>query len=223
MPNTSILVADDEKSIRLTVAQALSSQGYEVATAVDGSTALERLKATPTDLLLLDIQMPGMDGLEVLQKAIAQQPSLKVVMVSAHGSLDNAVDAMKLGAVDYLQKPFTPSELRELVSRVLGKASVEGEDVSVDGGDYDTQIASARQLAGEGKYDEAIALSRQCIGSRPDAAAGFNLLGELLEVTGERNEAMKNYRVALDLDPSYTDASENLERAAMDLTSRPSF
>ncbi|MGB3296288.1 MAG: response regulator [Phormidesmis sp.] len=128
MPNASILVADDEKSIRLTVSQALASQGYEVATAVDGSTAIDQLKETPADLLLLDIQMPGMDGIEVLQKAMAQQPSLKVIMISAHGSLDNAVEAMKLGAVDYLQKPFTPSELRELVGRVLGPEPVSGDD-----------------------------------------------------------------------------------------------
>ena len=216
MPNASILVADDEKSIRLTVSQALSSQGYEVSTAVDGSTALDQLKTTPTDLLLLDIQMPGMDGIEVLQKAMAQQPSLKVIMISAHGSVDNAVDAMKLGAVDYLQKPFTPGELRELVNRVLDRESVGG-------GDYDAEIASARKLAAEGKYEDAIALSRECISRRPENAAGFNLLGELLEVTGDRNGAMKNYRVALDLDPAYTPASDNLERAATDLSSRPSF
>ena len=216
MPNASILVADDEKSIRLTVSQALASQGYEVATAVDGSTALEQLKGKPTDLLLLDIQMPGMNGIEVLQKAITQQPSLKVVMVSAHGSVDTAVEAMKLGAVDYLQKPFTPSELRELVSRVLQREAVNE-------GDYDAQVAAARKLAGEGKYEDAIALTKQCIGSHPEKAAGFNLLGELLEVTGNRPEALKNYRVALDLDPTYAAASANLERAATSMGSRPSF
>lgn len=216
MPNASILVADDEKSIRLTVAQALSSQGYEVATAVDGSTALEQLKETPADLLLLDIQMPGMTGIEVLQKAITQQPSLKVVMVSAHGSVDNAVEAMKLGAVDYLQKPFTPSELRELVNRVLNRETI-------DSGGYDAEIANARKLASEGKYEEAIDLTKQCIGSHPESAAGFNLLGELLETTGDRNEALKNYRVALDLDPTYTAASSNLDRAATNPNSKPSF
>ncbi|EDX87394.1 response regulator receiver domain protein [Synechococcus sp. PCC 7335] len=216
MPNASILVADDEKSIRLTVAQALSSQGYEVATAIDGSTALEQLKETPTDLLLLDIQMPGMTGIEVLQKAITQQPSLKVVMVSAHGSVDNAVEAMKLGAVDYLQKPFTPSELRELVNRVL-------ERETNDSGDCDAEVANARKLAGEGKYEEAIAAAKQCIGNHPQDAAGFNLLGELLEAGGDRSEALKNYRVALDLDPTYKAASNNLDRAATNPTSKPSF
>lgn len=216
MPNANILVADDEKSIRLTVSQALSSQGYEVSTAIDGSTALEQLKASPADLLLLDIQMPGMDGIEVLQKAMAQQPSLKVIMISAHGSVDNAVDAMKLGAVDYLQKPFTPGELRELVDRVLGRDLVNADD-------YDRQISSARSMAADGKYKDAIALTKHCIGDRPEKAAGFNLLGELLEVTGQKSEALKNYRVALDLDPTCKAASNNLSRAAMDSKSRPAF
>lgn len=216
MPNASILVADDEKSIRLTVSQALTSQGYEVTTAVDGSTAIDQLKAMPADLLLLDIQMPGMDGIEVLQKAMAQQPSLKVVMISAHGSLDNAVEAMKLGAVDYLQKPFTPGELRELVNRVLERDPVSGDD-------YDDQIAAARELASESKYEDAITLAKRCIGSHPESAAGFNLLGELLEVSGDRPEALKNYRVALDLDPAYKAASKNLDRAATSPGSRPDF
>lgn len=216
MPNANILVADDEKSIRLTVSQALSSQGYEVSTAIDGRTALEQLNASPADLLLLDIQMPGMDGIEVLQKAMAQQSLLKVVMISAHGSVDNAVDAMKLGAVDYLQKPFTPGELRALVDRVLSQ-----EPQSTN--DYDSQIASARSMAAEGKYPDALALAKQGIGEHPESAAGFNLLGELLEVTGKKNEALKNYRVALDLDPTCKAASDNLSRAAMDPKSRPNF
>ncbi|MEL6354644.1 MAG: response regulator [Cyanobacteria bacterium J06627_28] len=215
-PNANILVADDENSIRLTVSQALSSQGYEVITAIDGNTALAQLQDTSIDLLLLDIQMPGMDGIEVLQKAMAQQPALKVIMISAHGSVDNAVEAMKLGAVDYLQKPFTPGELRELVDRVLSREAVGTEA-------YDEQIASARVLAAEGKYEDAKAAVKQCIGDHPENAAGFNLLGELLEAMGEQAEALKNYRVALDLDPTYTAASDNLSRAAIDPKSTPSF
>ena len=216
MPDTNILVADDEKSIRLTIQQALSTQGYSVNTAVDGPTALEQLKATPADLLLLDIQMPGMDGIEVLKAAMAQQPSLKVIMVSAHGSIDSAVDAMKLGAVDYLQKPFTPTELRDAVDRVLNREAMPADE-------YNAQIEEARKMAADGQVEDAIALAKQCIGSHPENAAGFNLLGELLEVSGNQAEALKNYRVALDLDPTYKAASDNLSRAAMDPKSKPSF
>lgn len=216
MSETTILVADDEKSIRLTIQQALSTQGYKVNTAVDGRTALEQLKTDSIDLLLLDIQMPGMDGVEVLKLAMSQQPSLKVIMVSAHGSIDSAVDAMKLGAVDYLQKPFTPSELREAVDRVLNREAMPADD-------YDAQIEQARGLAGNSQFEDAIALAKQCIGSHPENAVGFNLFGELLEVSGNQAEALKNYRVALDLDPTCKAASDNLSRAAMDPKSRPSF
>ncbi|MEL6553304.1 MAG: response regulator [Cyanobacteria bacterium J06621_11] len=216
MPNANILVADDEKSIRLTIQQALSIQGYDVSVAADGPTALEQLKKASADLLLLDIQMPGMTGIEVLQAAMEQQPSLKVIMVSAHGSIDNAVDAMKLGAVDYLQKPFTPAELREAVARVLAR-----EPMPEDG--YDSQIEQARRLAAAGKYEDATALAKDCIGSHPENAIGFNLLGELLEASGNQAEALKNYRVALDLAPTCKAASDNLSRAAMDPKSRPSF
>ncbi|MGD1899659.1 MAG: response regulator [Phormidesmis sp.] len=216
MPSANILVADDEKSIRLTVSQALASQGYEVATATDGKTALEKIETSDIDLLLLDIQMPGMDGIEVLQAAKTQRPALKVVMISAHGSVDNAVEAMKLGAIDYLQKPFTPSELRELVERVLNR-----EPMTTD--DYDAQIAQARKVAAAGDYEDAIALTKKCIGLHPEKAEGFNLLGELSEISGDQSEALKNYRVALDLDPSYASASQNLDRAARDPKSMPSF
>ncbi|MGC1216470.1 MAG: response regulator [Phormidesmis sp.] len=216
MANTQILVADDEKSIRLTISQALASQGYEVATATDGKTALEKMESMPVDLLLLDISMPGMDGIEVLKKAIAQRPSLKVVMISAHGSVDDAVSAMKLGAVDYLQKPFTPSELRELVERVLNR-----EPMTTD--EYVEQVAAARKAAADGKYEDAIVLTKKCVGLHPEKADGFNLLGELAEATGDQSEALKNYRAALDLDPTCTSASQNLDRAARDPKSRPSF
>ncbi len=216
MANTQILVADDEKSIRLTVSQALASQGYEVATATDGTMALEKIKSLSVDLLLLDINMPGMDGIEVLKKATTQQPSLKVVMISAHGSVDNAVEAMKLGAVDYLQKPFTPSELRELVQRVLNR-----EPMTTD--EYADQIAAARKAAAAGSYDDATTLTKKCVGLHPEKADGFNLLGELAEITGNQSEALKHYRAALDLDPTYTLASQNLDRAARDPSSRPSF
>ena len=216
MPDAKILVADDENSIRLTIKQALSAHGYDVRVAVDGPTALESLRDNSADLLLLDIQMPGMDGIEVLKSAMAAHPALKVIMVSAHGSIDNAVDAMKLGAIDYLQKPFTPAELRETVDRVLNR-----EKLST--GEYDAQIEQARALAGAGEYADATALVKACIGDHPEGAAGFNLLGELLEASGNQSEALKNYRVALDLDPTYQAASNNLSRAARNPKSRPSF
>ncbi|NEP16208.1 MAG: response regulator [Leptolyngbya sp. SIO4C1] len=216
MPN--ILIVDDEKTIRLTIAQALESEGHTTTAAADGRSALEALQETAFDLMLLDLNMPGMDGMGVLRQATEQQPDLKVAIISAHGTVDNAVDAMKLGAMDFLQKPFTPAELRELVEQILGRSAA-----AADPADYEAQVAAARHYAGERQFDQAKALIKEAIGAHPEKPDAFNLLGELLEISGDRLEALKNYRVALDLDPTYEPAKANLSRATTDLKSRPSF
>ena len=215
MSEARILVVDDEKNIRLTVTQCLQPQGYTVKTAIDGLDALSQLAEYDPDLMLLDLQMPGMNGIEVLQRAKELKPDLYVIMVSAHASVDNAVDAMKLGAVDFMQKPFTPKEIRELVSRVLGR-----ENVSDLPKDYDSLMSAAKKKASKREFEEAIVLVKQAIGQNPNNAEAFNLLGELLEVTGDNLQAVKNYRVATDLDPAYKPAQKNLERATASPKSR---
>ncbi|MEQ8539623.1 MAG: response regulator [Coleofasciculus sp. D1-CHI-01] len=116
MNNVKILIVDDEKNIRLTIAQSLDPLGYQVATADNGEDALLQLKVQEYDLILLDLKMPGMNGLEVLRRAIEIYPDIKIIIISAHGTIEDAVEAMKLGAVDFLQKPFTPKERRVIGS-----------------------------------------------------------------------------------------------------------
>ncbi len=101
-----ILIADDEKNIRFTMTHALERSGYEIAAAVNGEGALKRLEAAEFDLLLLDLRMPGMDGMEVLREAAERYPGTRLVIVTAHGTVENAVEAVKLGAADFIQKPF---------------------------------------------------------------------------------------------------------------------
>ncbi|MBE9211890.1 response regulator [Plectonema cf. radiosum LEGE 06105] len=214
MSEARILVVDDEKNIRLTVAQCLEPQGYTVKTAIDGGEALAQLEEYDPQLMLLDLQMPGMNGLEVLETAKERLPDLHVIMISAHGNVENAVEAMKLGAVDFIQKPFTPKEIREFVARVLGR-----EDISDLPTDYDSLMSAAKHRISKRQFDEAITLVKQAIGANPNNAEIFNMLGELLEVTGDNLQALKNYRVAIDLDPAYRPAQKNLERA----TSSPKY
>ncbi|BAU63870.1 sigma-54 dependent transcriptional regulator, TPR domain [Stanieria sp. NIES-3757] len=132
MSNPKILVVDDDKIIRLTVAQCLEPQGYEVATASNGKEALQQIQEQPFDLILLDLKMAGMKGLEVLKQAHEIAPATKIVVFSGHSSIEEAVKAMKLGAVDfiqkpmgYIQKPFNPTQLRELVTNVLNDRSLK--------------------------------------------------------------------------------------------------
>lgn len=117
---TKILVIDDEKNIRLTLQQTLQAADTTVDTAINGEEGLQKVEATDYDLVLLDLQLPGMDGLEVLQQLRQRKPGLPVMLLSAHGTVKTAVDALHSGAVDFLEKPFSPREVRDAVARALG-------------------------------------------------------------------------------------------------------
>lgn len=115
-----ILVADDEEGLRTFLADALELSGHDVQQAEHGQAALDRLRAEQFHLLLTDLHMPKLDGMGLLRTAKQEQPELTVVVLTAHGSIDSAVEAMKLGALDYLQKPLaSPAELRLVVDRAL--------------------------------------------------------------------------------------------------------
>src|SRR5688572_9988505 len=101
----NILIVDDEKSIRKTLREILEYEKYKVDEADNGQDALEKLKDNPYDVILLDIKMPKMDGMEVLEKAQQAVPDVPVIMISGHGNIDTAVEAVKKGAYDYISKP----------------------------------------------------------------------------------------------------------------------
>jgi DNA-binding NtrC family response regulator len=119
MRKAKILVVDDEHLIRWSLEQSLRKQGYEVLTAASGEDALRQLQEDLPDLMLLDIQLPGMDGLEVLTRAKEIDEDLIVIMVTALGVLETAVKAMRIGAHDYLNKPFNLDELAIIVRKAL--------------------------------------------------------------------------------------------------------
>src|SRR5512138_3284899 len=106
MAKERILVVDDEYLIRWSLREELTKDGYEVTTAEDGESALRLVRESPPELVLLDIQLPGIGGIEVLQKIKAAEPEVVVIMITAYGMVDTAVAAMKAGAFDYLNKPF---------------------------------------------------------------------------------------------------------------------
>ncbi len=122
IPSARVLVVDDEKLIRWSVAERLQRDGYEVVSAESGEQALELLAASPPDLMLLDVRLPGIDGVQTLQRALSIHPDLAVLMMSAHSTVDIAVDAMKHGAVDFLVKPFPFQALDAAVARAIGTA-----------------------------------------------------------------------------------------------------
>jgi DNA-binding NtrC family response regulator len=114
-----ILVVDDEKLIRWSVGERLQRDGFEVISAESGEQALDLIAANVPDLMLLDVRLPGLDGLATLQRALSIHPDLAVLMMSAHSTVDIAVEAMKHGAVDFLVKPFPFQALDAAVQRAL--------------------------------------------------------------------------------------------------------
>ena len=121
-----ILVVDDEDGVREFMAEVLEDEGYEVDQASDGAEALTMLEAAAYQLLLSDLKMPRMGGMELVRRIRAEQPELEVIVLTAHGTVTDAVEAMKLGIFDYLQKPLdSPNQLRLLVARALERQQLK--------------------------------------------------------------------------------------------------
>ena len=117
--NFHILVVDDEVAMRATLSEILGGEGYRVSTAESGEVALQSLRETPVDLMLLDLKMAGPDGLQVTEAAQSISPDTVIVMLTAHGTLESAINAMRRGAHDYLLKPAAVPEILAAIDRGL--------------------------------------------------------------------------------------------------------
>ena len=201
---SKVLVVDDERNIRLTLTRTLESAGLEITTAVNGEEALALMERQEFDLVLLDLRLPGMPGTEVLARLRERHPGLPVVMITAHGTIDIAVEAMRAGAADFIRKPFTPDEVREVVSRALAGAPPDGNEL----------LRRARAAIRRHELGKADALLKRALAVCGDRADVHNLRGAVTELGGDWLDAQKQYRAALDFDPVYSPARRNLERTA---------
>jgi DNA-binding NtrC family response regulator len=135
------LVVDDEPDMRWLLAGILRAEGFEVATAGDGQAALEQISRDPPDVVLLDLRMPALDGIQVLERTKAVDPHLPVVIVTAYGDLPSAAQAMRLGAYDYLTKPFDNDEIPFTVRKALEKRELEAARLKA------AKVATLREVA----------------------------------------------------------------------------
>jgi DNA-binding NtrC family response regulator len=126
--NEKILVVDDDKLVNEFVEETLTRSGYDVTTAMSAEDALELIEIEEFDLILSDVRMPRMDGIELLKRVRKLSPSTVVIMITAFGTVKNAVEAMKIGAFDYILKPFPPDELELNVKRALQLHSLQVEN-----------------------------------------------------------------------------------------------
>jgi two-component system response regulator AtoC len=127
----NILVIDDEPNLRHMLTVVLEKAGYTVSSAADGEQALSLTEAKPFDLILCDLRMPGMDGLTFLKHAAAQSLDAAIIMMSAYGSIDTAVEAMKLGAADYISKPFKPDEILLKLGQIEERNRLRQENIKL--------------------------------------------------------------------------------------------
>src|SRR4051812_26138711 len=135
-----ILVADDEPGLREFITDSLELDEHTVVPAKDGREAAKLLDERGFDLVLTDLKMPGLDGMALLRKVRAEQPEVEVIVMTAHGTVDNAVEAMKLGAFEYLQKPLSgPDELRLLVARAVERRGLRDR---VDGAERHAEAST---------------------------------------------------------------------------------
>lgn len=129
MTKRAILIVDDEENHRLMLRAHLEGEGFEITEAADGRDAVQQISERPFDLILMDVRMPNMDGIEALRRIRGSHPSVLIIMMTAYGSIDSAVEALKAGAEDYLTKPLDMDELIFKVKKALRYRQLEEEHV----------------------------------------------------------------------------------------------
>ncbi|MEW6410708.1 MAG: sigma-54 dependent transcriptional regulator [Nitrospirota bacterium] len=135
----TILVVDDQKSVLYSFQRVFGEEGYRVITAQSAEEAIETVKKSPPDLVIMDIKMPGMDGLEALEIMKGFYPKLMVIIMTAYSTTEKAINAIKLGAYDYIVKPFDNKHLREVVERAIEAKRIMSEVVTFEGEEQETE------------------------------------------------------------------------------------
>ncbi len=217
-----ILIVDDEPNVRLVFRTALESPDHTIATAEDGASALKALSESAMDLVLLDLNMPILDGMEVLRKLRESGNEVPVVIITAHGSVPNAVEAMKLGAIDFLTKPISPDHLRRMVAEVLHRhvsrtadpaaPPRHGDPPATAVGTFAGHLTLAKRALNRRGFDEAELHLKQAIGLEPGSAEAHNLMGVLHELRNEHDASYREYKAALKGDRHYEPALHNMTR-----------
>ena len=209
-----LLVVDDERNIRNNLAMVLETAGYKVDTADNGDDALLRVKEGHYDIAFVDIQMPKMDGLELLRYLRGLRPNMPVVMLTAYGTVGRAVEAMKLGAFDFLEKPFDPKVIQLLCQEILARPQI-GTSGTVDQFLHLAELARERKAFNEARVQLKIAMMRD-----PGRPEPYYKLGELCEAESRVSHAVEYFYMAIEAQPAFEPARAALTRLGY-LKNRP--
>src|SRR5207248_4930346 len=169
-----VLVVDDEQSLRKVLAATLQREGYEVTVCGDGEEAISALERDGADVVVTDLVMPRMDGLTLLRKVVARHPDVPVIVVTAHGRIQSAVEAMKAGAFDFLAKPFDHGELKAIISKAARQSDYNQRNV-VPEERQEGAIRRYTEIVGRGKQMQEL---QQVIAKVADAPSTVLIQGE---------------------------------------------
>jgi DNA-binding NtrC family response regulator len=200
-----VLVVDDEPNLRKVLTALLRQEGFEVVSEPDGEAALTRLRAAPSgtfDAVVSDLRMPKLDGISLLRAATAEDPDLPVIILTAHGTVDSAVEAVKLGAFDYLEKPFDRDQLRQVLQRAVATRERAGASVGrrkrptdeipvavEDPSDMVGMIGDGEQMRSVREIVRTAAASPSTVLITGESGTGKELVARALHVGSDRRAA----------------------------------
>jgi DNA-binding NtrC family response regulator len=205
-----ILVVDDERNVRLMYRSALETIGYDVFEADSAEKATEEFAQRQFDLAIVDLRLPGRSGLDLLHEMAEKKSTTPAVMITAHGDVPNAVEAMKLGAIDFLQKPVLPDQLRQIVKEIALRhttPTARGEKR-----DYLFYVRSAKRAINLRDFASARKNISEALRLNDRSAEGFNLAGVLAEMREDYDKAKRYYGQAIKSDSHFEPAQQNMRR-----------
>jgi FixJ family two-component response regulator len=203
-----ILIVDDETNVRLNYRIALETEGYEIFEANSAALALQELVERSFAVAILDLRMPEIDGLELLAKMREVGSTVPAIIVTAYSDVPNAVKAMKLGAIDFLQKPLRPEDLRSIVAEILKRHAPQRDPAET----FNSHIVAAKRCLNLRSFALARIHLVKALELNTKSVEAFNLAGVLAEMLDDHDRAKKYYGQAIKLDKNYEPAQQNMRR-----------
>ncbi len=210
MNNGKIFLIDDERTIRLTFRLALETDGYEVQEAASADEAMMGFKAEKYNLVVLDLRIGEDNGLDVLAEMRRRGIQTPTLMITAYGSIRNAVRAMQLGAIDFLEKPIEPVTLRKMVAEIVERHGPRPYDVSP--GSFADCLREGKRLINLQNFDVAADMITEALRLDDKSPDAHNLRGVLHEICGDFDGAKKAYGRAIKLNSGHEAAQQNMRR-----------
>ena len=207
--NERLLIVDDETNVRLSFRMTLETEGYEIFEARSGEQAVRLLAEHSFALAILDVRMPGMDGLELLAKMRESGIKVRAMVVTAYGDVPHAVKALKLGAIDFLEKPLHPEDLRKIVAEILDRHARQDDS---PGETFSARLVAAKRCLNLHAFAKARLHLAKALELNSKSAEAFNLAGVLAELFEDYDKAKKYYGQAIKLDKNYEPAQQNMRR-----------